>query len=94
MIQSLKEKVDKDSQEAAVLYLENLKLVFEGGQQSAAQLMSLSTVKSELGVSDAVLRELMLDPSFPRIKVGRKLLIPRISLVKYLSNRSENWYKF
>lgn len=93
MISTLEKSIDKDMQEAARLYLANLKLTFENDGKPT-QLMKLREVKDELCISDAVLRQLMLDPSFPRIMVGRKVLVPRIALVKYVSNRSENWYKF
>ena len=59
------------------------------------KLLTISKAARMLGISSEDIKDLLLDPTLPRIVLGRgRVRLPRQALLNYLDKRSNEWYNF
>jgi len=71
-------------------------LVGEQIRKNKCQLLTIAGASRELGVSRETVEEMLMDPALPRIFVGKsqQVRLQFSELIKYISNRAANWYRY
>lgn len=74
-------------------YIKSIKMILDPCGEPY-RLLTTKEVTDLLGISyESFTQSILIDPSFPRIRVGKTLRYPRQSVIDWVGHKSEEWYK-
>lgn len=83
-----------NNEKEAEEYLTNIRKIFDPEIQPY-KLLSGKETSQLLGLSYNSFKDTILrNPSFPRIKVGKKFKYPRKEVIEWIGETSKTWYEY